>query len=244
NVRAGDSAFGWVADHVEPGATTRNSNEKENLAVQNMVCIGNEATVVSGDAKGDKGVVVGKHGGTDNTMIDFPPVTLEKLVYGDKILIRIYCKDIVFEDYPNVRTVCISPRLVKAMNLRGKGGKLVSPVVAPIPAEFMGSGINHSSERGDYDMMTSDARALAEHGLDMLRLGDFVAIMNHDNRYGRCFRTGAVSIGVVVHGNSRLSSHGPGVVVLFTSTGSDIQPVIEPDANLAICLGFREDWKK
>lgn len=243
NVRTGDSAFGWVADHIEPGVTAKNPDNNENLALQNLVCIGNEAAVVSGDAKGDKGIVVGKHGGTEHTMIDFPPSTLEKLVYGDKIMIRIFGKGLVFEDYPAVRTLCISPRVVEAMKLDGNGDKLIAPVVAQVPAHLMGSGIHGKSERGDVDMMASDVRALKDLGLDSLRLGDFVAIMDHDSRYGHCFRKGAVSIGVVVHGSSRLASHGPGIAVMFTSAGPDILPVIDPDANLAICLGFREDWK-
>jgi hypothetical protein len=244
NVRTGDPAYGWVGDHIEPGVTAVNPVEDQNLALQNLVCIGNEATVVSGDAKGETGVVVGKHGGAEHTLLDFPRVTIEKLVYGDKILIRMIGKGLVFDDYRNVRTLCISPRLVKAMGLQDGKGKLVAPVVAKVPAEFMGSGIGGPSERSDYDIMTADRASLVRHGLDNLRLGDFVAIMDHDNRYGRCYRRGAISIGVIGHGDSPLAGHGPGVVILFTSAGPDIEPVIDPDANLAIRLGFREDWKK
>ena len=91
--------------------------------------------------------------------------------------------------------------------------------------------------------MTSDRQAIVKAGLDRLRLGDFVAIMDHDNRYGRCWREGAVSIGVIGHGDCRMAGHGPGVVILFSAAEPVIEPVIDPDANLAIRLGLREDWQ-
>ena len=64
NVKIGDSAFNWVGDHVEPGVSIRNENTTENAALTTFACIGNEAKVVSGDAKGKKGYVTGMHGWT------------------------------------------------------------------------------------------------------------------------------------------------------------------------------------
>lgn len=253
NVRTGDTVYGWMADHLEPGVSAFNPDQKENNSLQTLVCVGNEARVVSGDAKGEVGVVVGTHACQDyfvsshfdnaHVIIDFQAETLEKLVYGDKILVRLLGKGLVFEDYPAIKTNCVSPRLAEAMRLRdGPDGKLIAPVVATVPPELMGSGIGFPSEFGDYDIMTDDREALAEHGLDKLRLGDFVAILDHDNRYGHSYRRGATTIGVIVHGDCRLGGHGPGVSPLFTAIEPVIQPVIDPDANLAIVLGFREDW--
>lgn len=54
NVKIGDSAFNWVGDHVEPGVSIRNENTTENAALTTFACIGNEAKVVSGDAKGKR----------------------------------------------------------------------------------------------------------------------------------------------------------------------------------------------
>jgi hypothetical protein len=241
NVRVGDSAFGWVADHIEPGVVTANPDKDQNLCLNNLVCIGNEALVVSGDAKGDKGLVTGKHGGAEHVLIDFPPGTLDKLLYGDKIMIRIFGRGLVFEDYPDIKTLCISPSLVRAMGLRdGPNGRLIAPVAVKVPPQFMGSGIGGTSERGDYDIMTADEEALMEFGLDKLRLGDFVALMDQDNRFGRCYRRGAITVGVIAHGDSKIAGHGPGVVALFTSVSPVIEPEIDPDANIAIRLGLRE----
>jgi hypothetical protein len=244
NVRVGDSAYGWVADHIEPGVSALNPDNDQNLCLQNLVCVGNWATVVTGDAKGEKGTVVGKHGGAEHTLIDFPRSTMEKLVYGDKIMLRLHGKGLIFEDYPGIRTLCISPRLLKIMGLSGGNGKLIVPVVARVPPQFMGSGLGMHSERSDYDIMTADRKTLAEHGLDRLRMGDFVALMDHDNRFGRCLRRGAITIGVIGHGDCHMAGHGPGVVSLFTSPEPVIEPVIDADANVAIRLGLREDWKK
>ncbi len=71
NVRVGDLATGWMADHVEPGVSIKNKERTDrypsaaNMALNILSCVGNEARVVSGDAKGGKGVVTGKHGGIE-----------------------------------------------------------------------------------------------------------------------------------------------------------------------------------
>ena len=52
-----------------------------------LSCIGNEASVVNGEAKGSKGVVTGKHGGIEHVLIDFQSKALEKLIIGEKILV-------------------------------------------------------------------------------------------------------------------------------------------------------------
>jgi hypothetical protein len=96
NVRVGDPACGWEADHVEPGVSIENKENDSrfgqgaNTALNVHSCVGNEAVVVSGDAKGAKGVVTGKHGGIEHVLVDFQPETLEKLMLGDKVLVKAY----------------------------------------------------------------------------------------------------------------------------------------------------------
>ncbi len=71
NVRVGDLATGWMADHVEPGVSLENRVSDSRMphaqsrALNVLSCIGTEAMVVKGDAKGEKGAVVGKHGGIE-----------------------------------------------------------------------------------------------------------------------------------------------------------------------------------
>ena len=90
--------------------------------------------------------------------------------------------------------------------------------------------------RGDYDIMTSDAALVKEYGLDKIRFGDFVALLDHDNRYGRAYRKWAVTIGIVVHGDCKGAGHGPGVTTIMTSKTTLIQPIIDPNANIAEIL--------
>ena len=89
NLRVGDPACGWVADHVEPGVSVENKEndprygQGANAAFNVLSCVGNEAIVATGDAKGAKGVVTGKHGGINHVLADFQPEALEKLMLGD-----------------------------------------------------------------------------------------------------------------------------------------------------------------
>ena len=88
NARIGDVCTGWVADHLEPGVTTRNPDENKNNGYVGLACIGNEAAVVSGDAKGARGFVTGKHGGCEHLMCWFDADALEKMQIDDKILVK------------------------------------------------------------------------------------------------------------------------------------------------------------
>ena len=75
NVRVGDPAIGWAADHVEPGVSISNTEKSigswsPNAGLNTLACAGNEVKIVSGDAKGTKGVVTGKHGGIEHVYQD------------------------------------------------------------------------------------------------------------------------------------------------------------------------------
>lgn len=76
NIQVGDSAFGWAGDHLEPGvsctADTQKPFEHPNTSLQLYACAGNKAKVISGEAKGETGVVIGHHGGSEHIIVDFP----------------------------------------------------------------------------------------------------------------------------------------------------------------------------
>ena len=74
-----------------------------------------------------------------------------------------------------------------------------------------------------------------------MRLGDLVAIQNADHSYGRIYKEGAISVGIIVHSDCVISGHGPGVTTLFTSSNGKIIPRIDPDANIAKLLKLRND---
>ncbi len=237
NVKIGDSAMGWAGDHVEPGVTVRNQDSMENGALQSLSCVGNQATVVGGDAKGAKGYVTGTHGGIEDLICYFDSDTLESLVIGDKIQVRAWGQGIEFVDQPGIRIKNLDPDLLDKLGLRARGDDVEAPVSAIIPPQLMGSGLGATSERGDYDIVTNDLSVHEKYGLGDLRLGDVVAITDHDNTVGRAYREGAVTVGVIVHADSYASGHGPGVTTVLTSRAGQLKPVIDKTANIARYLG-------
>ena len=251
NVKIGDSVFGFEADHIEPGvsciagAFSDRRTANPNLSFNAYSCIGNEATILTGPAKGKKGVVTGHHGGVEHVLVDFPDETLEKLSYDDKILIRAVGQGLKLADHPGVTVTGLDPDLLKKIPIKPKGKSLMVPVVANVPSELMGSGLGHNdSFKGDYDIQTSDPSFLKRYKLEGLRFGDFVAIIDHESTFGWSFKKGAISIAVVVHGNSHLAGHGPGVQTVLTSRDGDLQPVLDPKANLGHYLGIGRMRKK
>jgi hypothetical protein len=243
NIQVGDSAFGWAGDHVEPGvsctADTHKPDEHPNNSLQVFACAGNPATVIGGEAKGATGVVIGHHGGSEHVIVDFPRAAKEKLTYDDKIMLHGKGQGLQLLDYPQITLFNLDPGLLHKMKIVEAGGKLVVPVTTRVPAACMGSGIGDSNvATGDYDIMTSDADTVKAYALDKIRFGDFVALLDHDNRYGRAYAQGAVTIGVVVHSDCRLAGHGPGVTTLMTCPTGLIEPVIDPRANMADLLGI------
>ncbi len=241
NVLVGDSAFGLAGDHIEPGASCTANAEKRNDfpndSLQIYSCIGNRATILSGKAEGAEGVVTGKHGGSEHIMIDFPVEAMEKMSYDDTIMVRTRGQGLQLTDYPEIRLYNLDPELPGKMNIVEKDSKIYIPVTTLVPATCMGSGVGSPHvASGDYDIMTSDRETVAAYKLDKIRFGDFVALLDHDNSFGRAYRKNSVSIGIVVHSDCLRAGHGPGVTTLFTGSSSQIVPVIDPEANIADIL--------
>jgi hypothetical protein len=248
NLRVGDLACGWEADHVEPCVSVENKEndprygQGANAAFNVLSCIGNEATVVTGDAKGSKGVVTGKHGGIEHVLVDFQPETLEKLMLGDKILVKAFGLGLKLTDFADVKMMNMDPRFLESLDPKPNGEKLEVPVTHMIPAAIMGSGLGASQTySGDYDIQLFDEEVIEQYGLEDLRLGDLVAIIDADHSFGRIYRQGAISVGIIVHTNCVTAGHGPGVTSLMTSPSGKLIPKIDAKANIAYFLNLRAD---
>ncbi|HHV81677.1 MAG TPA: DUF4438 domain-containing protein [bacterium] len=237
NIRVGDPALGWAGDHVEPGVSLRNKDRDESNALNILSCIGNRARVISGDAKGEIGIVTGKHGGIEHVLIDFPERVLERLNIGDKIQIESYGQGMEILNFPEIKVMNISPDLFSLLNIKEDNNGLKIGVRKVIPAELMGSGIGSASSfSGDYDIMTQDRETLRELGLEDLKLGDIVGIKDMDDRYGRTYKKGARSVGVVIHCDCVQSGHGPGVTVVLSSSDNSLEFFEDGKANIAHIL--------
>ncbi len=248
NLRVGDSACGWEADHVEPGVSVENkendarSGQAANTAFNVLSCVGNQAIVAGGDAKGAEGVVTGKHGGIEHVLVDFPHEVMEKLLIGDRILIKAFGIGLKLLDFPNVKVLNMDPRLLAPWNPTPKGDKLEVQVTHIVPAAIMGSGLGANQvNSGDYDIQLFDDGVVEQYGLSNLRIGDLVAIIDADHTFGRIYRQGAVSVGAIVHSNCVTAGHGPGVTTLMTSSDGKIVPQLNPKGNVAYLLKLRAD---
>ncbi|MEO0072710.1 MAG: DUF4438 domain-containing protein [candidate division WOR-3 bacterium] len=240
NVKVGDPVFGWVGDHIEPGVSVKNKDENENRALNLYSCIGNKAYVLTGEAKGSIGVVTGKHGGIEHILIWFPDRVIEKLTIGDTIQIRACGQGLQVINLPEVKFFNIDPNLLIKINPQLKNGYLEFPVAHIIPPVLMGSGLgSETAASGDYDITTQDYNMVKTLKLESLRFGDLVYLADTDNTYGRCYKQGAASVGVVVHSDCIIAGHGPGVTTIATSATGKIRPKLNKNANIAYYLNLR-----
>ncbi len=246
NVAVGDSALDFAGDHVEPGVSISLFSQEGTPpgmgALSILTCIGNEARIVDGKAAGIKGTVTGKHGGVEHVLIDFSPSTLDKLVIGDKIQIKAMGQGLKLLDFPDIHIFNTDPALFKKLGIFIQNKQLVVPVTHVIPASIMGSGLGaRHSYSGDYDIQLADKDSVKKYGLQNLRIGDVIAISDADCRYGRAIRSGAISVGVVVHGACVTNGHGPGVTLMMTTARKMIVPKIEETANIGFYLEIGRD---
>lgn len=233
-VHVGDSAFGMAVDHLEPAVSIKNTTQIENDALMKLANPGNTARVISGDAKGATGYVIGTHGGIDHTIIEFAEEDMDKMVVGDKILVKGYGRGLELTDYPQIKVQSIDPDLLERIEIEEQDGKLIFPVVAKIPAYLMGSGVGSGIPyTGDYDIMTHDKELMKETGIDQLKYGDFVLLEDSANVYGLGgYYRGASTIGIIVHSDCMTTGHGPGVTVILSTNEPVIEGKIDSSANI------------
>ena len=239
NVSVGDRAFGWAADCIHPGVSIRGTDDGRNRGLNVFACLGNTATVMTGQAAGAKGVVTGKSGRfSEQVIVHFPREVRQKMAVSDQILVKSIGTGMVIDGHEAVSCKGLSPALFKALPKRSEGGVLRIGVVATLPAHLVGAGAGLTSEGGSLHMQSTDRAALKEAGLDNLRLGDLIAIENTDSRYNHGYLRGAMSIGVVGQTDGPRAGYGPGLTVIMTAPRGELGHFIEPGANIATLLGL------
>lgn len=234
NVRCGDRAFGWAADHVEPGVSIDDESDGgRHHALHYLNCIGNDAVVTSGLAAGARGMVIGEHA---RILVQFDTKTHDLIAPGDQIQIITLGNGLRLTDHPRIEMKKISPRLFHGMNITEKDGRIHVPVAMELPIRIMGSGAELNAEYVDQDLMSGDRALMADLGIDKMRLGDVIAIRDADHHFGRSYRKGAVTIALCIHGDSIMNGHGPGILTLMTARDGEIDFSIDPQANIANAL--------
>lgn len=233
NFQTGDCCMGIQGDHVEASVSSCNTmGDKEHLAYMTYACLGNTARVLTGPARGRIGYVAGKHG-TSQLMLQFEDDVLNRLTYHDRFLIRAWGVGLELTDYPEIKVMNIAPDLLQKIGIREENGELVIPVAKRLPAAMLGSGIGHNAYVGDYDLECSDWQLATRLGLDELRFGDFVEITDADCTVKRGYHKGAVTIGVVIHSDSYIMGHGPGIMNILSCREPKLRTELDEGANLA-----------
>jgi hypothetical protein len=248
DVHCGDPATGYASDHLEPGASIRHRDPGANMALQFLTCVGNQVRVVSGAAAGAVGHVIGQHAyvladfsGTDTgtgtgTGAD---TGAAGLTTGDAVTVLAVGQGLVLPDHPRVVVKNCDPDLLAAMPGGTRpDGRLEVHVAARVPAEAIGAGAGMASEYANTDLMGAYAGLGADLslGLEALRIGDLVALADADHRYGRGYRPGYLTIGVISTGQCMMFGHGPGPSTLLSGPASAFCLVDDVDANLAAWL--------
>ena len=233
----GDPAFGWEADHLEPGVSIRHPADGDEHALHYLACMGNEAVVTSGACVGARGTVTGEHA---HILVDFPPDEIELLAVGDEILIHSIGTGLKLLDHPDVITHKLSPRLVEMLDLRATAdGKLEAGVVAEIPSHLMGSGAELSARLRRPGLHDRGSRADRRARARPAPAGRHRGRARRGPRLGPRLHPGAVTIGLIIHGDSAWTGHGPGVLDLLSSRSGAIVPRLVADQNIALGLGLR-----
>lgn len=248
NHRIGDRCVGLAGDHIEPGVALHNNSREvvgarngPNRALITYACVGNQVKVISGPCLGQYGTVTGKHGGVDHVIADFPTRVLRNLNIGDRMQIYSCGLGLQLIDYPDIAVFNCAPELLVRWGVTESNGRLEIPVTHRIPAGTMGSGLGKNTVwRGDYDIQLFDPKIVRRFRLASLRFGDMVCIVDADTRFGASFRRGFLTFGVIVHGDSTVSGHGPGVTPLLCGSTKQLQAIHNIDANLANIFGIRQ----
>ena len=241
NVSVGDSAFGWAADCIHPGISIKGADDLKNRGLNVFACVGNSAVVMTGRAQGARGVVTGKSGRfSEQVILHFPKAVRANMAVGDQIVIRSLGTGMVVDGHPEIALKGLAPNLFEALPKRVVDGQLQIGVVATIPAHLVGAGAGLTSEGGSLHMQSTDRAALAEAGLDSLRLGDLVAFENTDSRYNHGYLRGAMSIGVVGQTDGPRAGYGPGVTVLMTAPRGELGCFKAEGANLKSLLQLED----
>ncbi len=232
-VHPGDIAAGYAADHLEPGLSIRHREERANMALQFLTCVGNVVTVRSGPAAGVRGRVIGQHA---YVLADLTDEDMAQVCTGDQVVVHAYGQGLKLPDHPDSVVKNADPDLLNGLGIdTGADGRLRVPVAVRVPAEAVGAGAGMYSEYANTDLMGAYVGQDEDLslGLEVLRIGDVVVLEDQDHRFGRGYRAGWTTIGVISTGHCRLFGHGPGPSTLLSGPTSAFEIVERSDANVS-----------
>lgn len=235
-VHLGDRATGHAADHLEPGLSVRHRDRGANMALQFLACVGNRVRVTVGPAAGAEGIVIGQHA---YVLCDLAEGDLARVTTGDPVAVEAVGQGLRLAEHPDIHVKNLAPWVLAAMAGGTRpDGRLEVHVARRVPPEAIGAGSGMAAEyantdlMGAYDGLSPDLSL----GLEGLRIGDFVALENQDHRFGRGYRAGWLTIGVISTGTCHLFGHGPGPSSVLSGPAAAFAVVEDEGANLSALL--------
>ena len=222
-VELGDSVFGHEGDHVAPGATLVHPDQAARHALTAFACIGNEVIVRTGAAAGASGRVLGKRGEAGRVIAVFDQEVLCALAPGDSTMVRSRGQGSVLPpELANAGAIVVNidMRLLEVLGI-DFGSRLTVPVRAVVPSKLVGNGLGRPVQMWDVDLSVT-AETAGRWGMPELLLGDLVCVRDLDVRHNIGYRAGWSTIGVIVHGASRLPGHGPGLTPILCAPSNVI----------------------
>src|SRR4030067_910416 len=185
NLKIGDKVFGWAGGDRETMGVAAGSMGDARVGASwfTRSSIGNEVKIIGGEARGQKGVVIGKFCGY--ILVHLGDALLDKLAIGDGLQIKASGLGLEIEGYPDVFVHSLAPELLEKLEIRVVDGKLEVPVVKEIPAEIVGQGSGGGSLFGNWHIQTCFPPDIEKYRLAELRFGDLVLLSDTQTDYGR-----------------------------------------------------------
>jgi hypothetical protein len=246
NLKIGETIWGWVnGDRAEPGVSSDGyGSDTQKEGYRQKTGVGNEVKLISGEAKGSKGVIVGKHGyrlpnNARHIQLHFPDDVLDRLAIGDRVRVKARSIGLRIEGHPEVAIHSSSPELIEGINILLDGEKLVVPVVREIPAELIGAGYGTSAIADHIDIQTCFPPDIEKFGLNRLKFGDLILVNDLLCDISRHYYRGATTIGIVISGPSDTSGQGIGLTTILSGKNKAIKPQIDHEANIKRALNLR-----
>jgi hypothetical protein len=227
-VRLGDPVAALAGDHVSPGACLVHPEPAARHALVSYGCLGNPAEVRTGRAAGARGAIAGKRGEEGRLIAAFRQEDLARMRPGDEVAVRASGQGWQHPAVPpGVVAMNLGPGLLGMLPVSWPGdGPMSAGVRVILPSKLAGNGIGRPAAAWDLDLQTG--AGAAGSGADGLRLGDLVAVTGLDARHNMGYRSGWLTVGVVVHGASPLPGHGPGIIPVLTGPNTRLTAVADP----------------
>jgi hypothetical protein len=228
-LRLGESTSGRDADHAAPGACLVHPDPAARHALTIYSCIGNQATVRTGQAAGARGVVIGKRGELGRVVASFDQHDLARMRPSDQVAVRTCGQGWRPPGFPSEVTLLnTDPAALRQLpvNVSGDGAGVTAGVRAVVPSKLAGNGIGRPAVGWDLDLQLGADE-------DVL-LGDLVAVADLDARFNLGYRRGWLTVGVIVHGASPLPGHGPGITPILTGPAEVLRAAPDPAGHVGL----------